>query len=229
MGAKAAAARKGALVPASPKGKAKKKSNIEGNDEDATTVKPLADKITDNTVDNTTNNTVDNTSNNNNDGSNNDSDEDAQEEQEQELDSSSGREPNTPKINFSDQSKARRSLRHIAHLCHALLMPMHMISNGSQQVNSIDTFGLNNSPTKSISNNTNQRANRTWSELALTQSNFPTAHVLRDPSALSLLNTCSSQVFKIETAAKDRPRAKFLNTTMILNGICVHLGLSDNA
>eukprot|EP00965_Chrysotila_dentata_P097342 3217241-Pleurochrysis_carterae.AAC.1 len=106
---------------------------------------------------------------------------------------------------------------------------MQMLSNGSQQANSRGTFCLYSSSIKSVSNNTNQSANRTWSELALTQTNSPTAHVLRDLSASSLLNTCFPQVFKIETAAKDRPRAKFLNTTMILNGICVHLGLSDNA
>eukprot|EP00965_Chrysotila_dentata_P050889 1687890-Pleurochrysis_carterae.AAC.1 len=112
---------------------------------------------------------------------------------------------------------------------YALLMLMHMLFNGSQQVNSRATFCPYSFSIKSVSNNTNQSANRTWSELALTRTKSPTAHVHMDCSASTFLNTCFLQVFKIETAAKDRPRAKFLNTTMILNGICVHLGLSDNA
>eukprot|EP00965_Chrysotila_dentata_P094965 3140434-Pleurochrysis_carterae.AAC.2 len=85
------------------------------------------------------------------------------------------------------------------------------------------------SSTRSTFNNTEQSANRTWFELAPTQTNPDKAYVLREQTASSLLNTCHPQVFKIETAAKDRPRAKFFNTTMILNGICVHLGSSDNA
>eukprot|EP00965_Chrysotila_dentata_P093188 3077931-Pleurochrysis_carterae.AAC.1 len=86
-------------------------------------------------------------------------------------------------------------------------------------------------PKSSLSNlnNTKQSAYRTRFELAPTQTKPNKAHVLKGLNASPLMNTCHPQVFKIETAAKDRPRAKFFNTTMILNGICVQLGLSDNA
>eukprot|EP00965_Chrysotila_dentata_P030491 1014884-Pleurochrysis_carterae.AAC.1 len=177
MGAKAAAVRKGALVPASPKGKAKKKPSIEGNGEDAIMESHLADKIIDNTADNNVNTTAVN--NNNSVNSNiNDNDEEAQEDQahEQELDSSPGREANTPKINFSEQSKARRSLRHSFHKCYALLTLVSMLFNGSQQAHSRDTCCPYSFSINLVSNNTNQSANRTRSEFALTQTNFPTAH-----------------------------------------------------
>eukprot|EP00965_Chrysotila_dentata_P031051 1034169-Pleurochrysis_carterae.AAC.1 len=85
------------------------------------------------------------------------------------------------------------------------------------------------SSTRSTFKDTKQSAYRTWFELAPTQIIPNKAHVLKEQTASSLMSTYYSQVFKIETAAKDRPRAKFFNTTMILNGICVHLGLSNNA
>eukprot|EP00965_Chrysotila_dentata_P178821 5905104-Pleurochrysis_carterae.AAC.1 len=51
MGAKATAARKGALTPASPKGKAKKKSADEDQDDDPLAEVPPADKdISDNNM-----------------------------------------------------------------------------------------------------------------------------------------------------------------------------------
>eukprot|EP00965_Chrysotila_dentata_P070628 2335202-Pleurochrysis_carterae.AAC.1 len=82
---------------------------------------------------------------------------------------------------------------------------------------------------KSYSNITKQCANRTRFEPAHTKTKIPTANLLWEKLTHSFLNTWYPQVFKIETATKDRPRAKFLNVTTILNGICVHLGLSDNA
>eukprot|EP00965_Chrysotila_dentata_P190650 6174023-Pleurochrysis_carterae.AAC.5 len=90
MGAKAAAARKGAMIPASPKGKAKKKSVDEGGDADSNAGVLLSN---DNTADNTATNKEDKAANN---GKGDEAQKDH--DQDQEHDSILGRKANTPKI-----------------------------------------------------------------------------------------------------------------------------------
>eukprot|EP00965_Chrysotila_dentata_P096200 3178703-Pleurochrysis_carterae.AAC.1 len=156
---------------------------------------------------------------------NNDKDDEAQEEQGQgqELDSTSSREAIMPKSIASDQAKVRSPMRHTLQIRTVMIVIMHMLLSNPHHLGTICSF------TRPISDNTKQRANRTRFELAPTQTNLHKTLVLGEQTVLPSLNTCYSQVFKIETSSKDRPRAKFFNTTMILNGICVQLGLSDNA
>eukprot|EP00965_Chrysotila_dentata_P031162 1037638-Pleurochrysis_carterae.AAC.1 len=217
MGAKAAAARKGVLIPASPKGKAKKKSADEVEDEDQDVEIPPADKNTDDN--NAASNREDKMDNKGK------ADENQDDQDQEETESTSGREANTPKIDVSDQTKVRRP-KSYTHTKLVMMMILHLLHCDTRLSSMTDTSHISHKP---VSHNTKQSANRTWFELAPTQTNPNKAYVLREQTAPSSLNTCHPQVFKIETAAKDRPRAKYFNTTMILNGICVHLGLSDNA
>eukprot|EP00965_Chrysotila_dentata_P241983 6204620-Pleurochrysis_carterae.AAC.1 len=193
MGAKATAARKGALIPASPKGKAKKKSADADKDEDLTAEAPLADKDT--TDNNMTPDKEDKTDNN---GEGNEPQEDQGQE---ELESTSSREANTPKIDISDQTKVRHPMRQIRFAVIMILLWLHCDTRIACKNDT--TF----SPTRSNFNDTKQSAYRTWFELAPTQTIPNKAHVLKEQTASSLMNTCFPQVFKIETAAKDRPRA----------------------
>eukprot|EP00965_Chrysotila_dentata_P255483 6212239-Pleurochrysis_carterae.AAC.1 len=217
MGAKAAAARKKATIPTSPKGKRKKNADkgsiIEASGTNLTNIIPTAATTT---TDNTA--VV-------KDGKKDTAEEEeevgeAQKEYDQEVHSSVQREADTPKINTSEHTKVRRPYKHTKHSSNKLLMLMYILTCVSQPSTSnksncssdhnISKHHL--SSFKSNSNITKQSANRTRFEPAHIQTKLPTAYV-----------------FKIEIAAKDRPRAKFFNVTTILNGICAHLGLSDNA
>eukprot|EP00965_Chrysotila_dentata_P043051 1429488-Pleurochrysis_carterae.AAC.2 len=201
MGAKANAARKGALIRTSPKGKAKKKSAVEEEHEDQNVEILSADKNND---DNNTASNKEDKMDNTAEGNKAQEDQD----QDQELKSTSSREANTPKIDISDHTKARSPLRHTFTTRFAMLVMLCLLQCYPRLSS---TNNASFASLRSISN-TKQSAIRTRFELAPTQTNPDKAYV-----------------FKIETAATDRPRAKFFNNNMILNGICVHLGLSDNA
>eukprot|EP00965_Chrysotila_dentata_P183183 6049127-Pleurochrysis_carterae.AAC.1 len=121
----------------------------------------------------------------------------------EELESTSSRAANTPKIDISDLTKVRRPLGYISHIKFAMIMIVLLLHCDARFANKNDTI----LPTNSTLYDTKQSAYRTRFELAPTKTTPNKAHVLKGQTALPFMNTCHSQVFKIETAAKDRPRA----------------------
>eukprot|EP00965_Chrysotila_dentata_P010005 326191-Pleurochrysis_carterae.AAC.1 len=179
MGAKTTAARKGALIPASPKGKAKKKATNEDKDEDSIAETPPAEK--DNTDDNNMASDKEDKVDNSGQG------DEPQEDQEQaEPESTSSRAADAPKIDISDQAKVRRPLRCISQIKTAMTTILLLLHCDPRFANKNDTNSLFSNSTIHY---TKQGANRTWFELALTQTIPNQAHVLKGQTALPFVNT----------------------------------------
>eukprot|EP00965_Chrysotila_dentata_P143793 4751207-Pleurochrysis_carterae.AAC.1 len=236
MGAKAVAARKGAMIPSSPKGKTKKKTVDDGNNHEIpgtnaiiTGAAPPAAITTDNTTA-----VVKNSQTTDIEG---EGEAQGDQELEHEAGNSPQREADAPKINAAEHAKVSHPARHRTNtILHKLLVLLVVMNNvpqlypSNRQLPSYkDNTYMQRSFFLKLIPKTKQGANRTRCELSHTQTKTHPAFVPWENPAQSLSNTCLPQEFRIETAARDRPRAKFLNITTILNGICVHLGLSNNA
>eukprot|EP00965_Chrysotila_dentata_P009787 319301-Pleurochrysis_carterae.AAC.1 len=154
---KATAARKGALIPASPKGKAKKKSAEDVEDEDQNVEIPPADK---NNADNNTASNKEDKMDNTTDGNGVQEDQD----QDQELESTSSREANTPKIDISYQTRACCRLRFTFKNRFALLLMLFLMQCHPRFSS---TYNSSLSSRRSTSKYTKQSANRVAHGLSL--------------------------------------------------------------